>query len=311
MRQHLGYVYGFGAYLSWGAFPLFFSLLAAIDPFEIIPFRVISCMVFCLLLITATRKWSTLTRIFRQPRTIFWFSVSALLLYANWQIFIIGIVTGRIIETALGYFMNPLVTILVGVLIRRERLRPAQWAAVAVAFIGVLVSAVAYGEFPWIALGLAFSFGLYGSVRKIANENVDAITGLSIETVVSTPVAIAQLVVVWLLAGGTTTLGGEFLEHGTGVALLLLASGPLTAIPLIFFGAANRRLKLSHMGFMQFLTPILSFITGYFIFDEAMPLARWLGFLTVWVAIIILLTDMVSHAQASSRHRRRKLETAP
>ena len=307
MRGRVGFAYGFGAYLSWGIFPLFFSLLAVVDPYEIIPFRVISCMLFCLILITATRKWADLVAIFRQPRSLFWFTISALLLYANWQIFIVGIVTGRIIETALGYFMNPLVTILVGVIVRRERLRPAQWAAVGVAFVGVLVSAIAYGEFPWIALGLAFSFGFYGAVRKIANENVDAITGLSIETIVSTPVAIVQLVVIWLLTGATGAVGAGFFEHGLDISLLLIASGPLTAIPLMLFGAANRRLALSHMGFMQFLTPIMSFLTGYFIFHEAMPLARWVGFITVWVAIIILLTDMVMHSQASSRHRRRKL----
>ena len=303
MRGRLGYIYGFGAYLSWGTFPLFFSLLAAVDPFEIIPIRVISCMVFCVLLVTAMRQWPALLRIFRNPRSLFWFAVSALLLYANWQIFVIGVLTGRIIETALGYFINPLVTILIGVLVRREHLRPAQWAAVAVAALGVLTAAIAYGEFPWVALGLAFSFGLYGAVRKIANENVDAVSGLAIETVISTPVAIAQLIVVWAVGGATGMIGGEFFAHGTGIAALLLLSGPVTAIPLILFGAGTRRLPLTHMGFLQFLTPILNFITGFLMFHEPMPLARWVGFIAVWVAIAILLADMARHSRATSRER--------
>ena len=307
MRNRLGYVYGFGAYVSWGIFPLFFSLLTAVNAFEIIPFRVISCMLFCVVLVTVTRKWPSLARVFKDRRSLFWFTVSALLLYANWQIFVIGVVTGRIIETALGYFMNPLVTILIGVLIRRERLRPAQWVSVGIAFAGVIVSAVVYGVMPWIALGLAFSFGLYGSVRKIANERVDAITSLTIETIVSTPVALIQLVIVWALAGGAGMDGAGFFEHGAWIASLLVASGPVTAIPLILFGAGNRRLKLTHMGFMQFLTPILSFITGYVIFGEPMPLSRWLGFIAVWIAIAVLLSDMVAHSRASSRNHRRKL----
>lgn len=305
MTQRSGYIFGLGAYLSWGTFPIFFALLSAVDPFQIIPWRVISSMLFCLVLVSLIGKWRSVRAVFRDPRSLFWFSVSSLLLYANWQFFVIGVTSGRIIETALGYFINPLVTILVGVVIRRERLRRAQWVAVGIAFAGVLTSSIAYGKFPWIAIALALSFGLYGSVRKIANEEVDAVTGLAIETIISTPVAIGQLILVWVLAGSSGPVGGSLVAYGPTVMFLLIASGIVTAVPLIFFGAANRRLPLTHMGFMQFITPILSFLTGYFIFHEEMPLSRWIGFLAVWVALVVLLTDMVKHARATTQRRRR------
>jgi chloramphenicol-sensitive protein RarD len=210
------------------------------------------------------------------------------LLYANWQIFVAGIVTGHIIETALGYFINPLVTILIGVVVRKERLTRLQWVAVVIAAIGVLISAIAYGQFPFIALGLAFSFGLYGAVRKQTSQDIDALTGLSIETLIGSVIAVAQLGIVLLLVGHL----GAF-DHGPAVTAPLLLSGLVTAIPLLLFAAGNRRLPLSHMGFIQFMTPILGFLTGYFIFHEEMPTARWIGFVAVWVALLVLIADMV------------------
>ncbi|WP_449277816.1 EamA family transporter RarD [Leucobacter sp. GX24907] len=307
MTARSGFLFGLAAYLCWGAFPLFFSLLTDVDPFQIIPFRVASAMLFCVVLVTALRAWRPVAGILRSRRSLFWFTVSGLLLYINWQLFVLGIVTGHIIETALGYFINPLFTILIGVFVRRERLRPAQWAAVGIAAVGVVISSIAYGVFPWISVGLAFTFGLYSAVRKIANENVDAITALTVETLVTTPVLVVQLVVVWLLAGGVGYIGSEFVAHGPRISILLLLSGIFTAIPLIFFGAANRRLPLTHLGFLQFLTPVLSFLTGYLIFHEEMPLARWLGFVAVWIAIVILLTDMVRWARRQDRGGGRKL----
>lgn len=302
-----GFLFGLAAYLCWGAFPIFFSLLAEVDPFQIIPFRVASAMLFCVVLVSVLRAWGPVGRILRSRRSLFWFTVSGLLLYINWQLFILGIVTGHIIETSLGYFINPLFTVLIGVFVRSEKLRPAQWIAIGIAGAGVVFSAIAYGGLPWISVGLAFTFGLYGAVRKIANEDVDAITALTVETLVTTPVLVLQLVVVWLLAGGTGVIGSEFVAHGPGISALLVLSGVFTAIPLIFFGAANRRLPLTHLGFLQFLTPVLSFLTGYLIFHEEMPLARWIGFIAVWIAIVILLTDMVRSARGGGTGRGRKL----
>lgn len=292
MTNRAGYLYGIAAYLFWGAFPLFFALLTPVGPWEIVPWRVITAVAFCLVAVTALRAWTPLLRILRSPRQLGWFVLSAALLYANWQIFVLAIVTGHVIEASLGYFINPLMTVLIGVFVRKERLRPAQWAAVGVAALGVIVAAVAYGGFPWIALGLALSFTLYGAVRKQASEDIDALSGFTVETLIGFPIALLQLLVIAGISGSLTAFA-----HGPVVTIPLLLSGVATAIPLLLFGAANRRLPLTHMGFIQFLTPILGFLSGYFIFHEEMPLARWVGFSAVWIALVILVTDMVIAAR--------------
>ena len=288
MSNRLGYIYGFAAYLCWGAFPLFFMLLSAVDPYEVVPWRVIAALGFCVVVVMVMRTWAPVFSILRSPRMLGWFTLSSLLLYANWQIFVVGILSGHIIETSLGYFINPIVTILIGVFVRKEQLTRLQWVAVVIASIGVLISAIAYGQFPFVALGLAFSFGLYGAVRKQTSQDVDALTGLTVETLVGAVAAAIQLVVVFLVAGHL----GAF-DHGPAVTVPLLLSGVVTAIPLLLFAAGNRRLPLSHMGFIQFMTPILGFLTGYFVFHEEMPTARWIGFIAVWIALIVLIVDMV------------------
>lgn len=296
MSNRLGYVYGIAAYLCWGTFPLFFMLLAALDPLEAVPWRVITALGFCVIAVAVMRAWKPIIAIFRSPRMLGWFALSSVLLYANWQIFVAGVVTGHIIETSLGYFINPIVTILIGVVIRKERLSAMQWTAVTIASIGVLVSAIAYGQFPFIALGLAFSFGLYGAVRKQVSENIDALTGLTIETLYGTVIAVAQLGVILAVFGQLSAF-----DYGPAVTVPLLLSGTVTAIPLLLFAAGNRRLPLSHMGFIQFATPVLSFLTGYFIFHEPMSPARWIGFLAVWVALIVLIVDIVRRLRQGSR----------
>lgn len=292
MINRAGYLYGIGAYLLWGAFPLFFALLTPVGPWEIVPWRVATAVAFCLVAVTALRVWPPLLRTLRSPRQLRWLALSAALLYANWQIFILAIVTGHVIEASLGYFINPLMTVLLGVFVRKEQLRPAQWVAVAVAALGVIVAAIAYGGFPWIALGLALSFALYGAVRKQASEDIDALSGFTVETFIALPIALGQLLVIASISGSLTAFA-----HGPEVTIPLLLSGVATAIPLLLFGAANRRLPLTHTGFIQFLTPILGFLSGYFIFHEEMPLARWLGFGAVWIALVILVTDMVIAAR--------------
>ena len=300
MNNRIGYVYGAAAYLWWGTFPLFFMLLAAVDPFEIVPWRVFTSLVFCALLVTIMRSWGTIRAILRSPRMLGWFTVSSLLLYINWQLFVIGVVSGRIIETALGYFINPLITILIGVVVRKERLAPLQWVAVVIAAVGVLVSSIAYGQIPFIALGLALSFGLYGAVRKQVSADIDALTGLTVETMVGTVFAAVQLVLVVVLVGEL-----QALTFGPAVTIPLLLSGAMTAIPLMFFAAGNRMLPLTHMGFIQFATPILNFLTGYFIFHEPMPVARWIGFIAVWVALVVLFWDILKRVR---QHRQASLE---
>lgn len=296
MTTRSGYLYGIAAYLFWGAFPIFFALLGAVDPLEIVPWRVITALVFCVITVSVMRAWMPVREILRSPRMLGWFALSSILLYINWQVFVIGIVTGHIIETALGYFINPLVTILIGVFLRKERLSRLQWVAVGIATVGVLISAIAYGQFPFIALGLAFSFALYGAVRKQTSQHIDALTGLTIETMVGTIIAVTQLGIIFLLLGRL----GAF-DHGPSVTIPLLLSGIVTAIPLLLFAAGTRRLPLSQMGFIQFLTPILGFLTGYFIFQEEMPVARWIGFIAVWIALVVLLADMAGSIRRARR----------
>lgn len=294
MKQtRTGLGYGLAAYLLWGSFPFYFGLIAMVNPLEVVPWRVGATLVFCAVLATLTRRWGHVARILRTPKLLGWFALSALLLYANWQIFVIGVMSGHVLETSLGYFINPLFTILIGVVVRGERLTRLQWIAVAIAGAGVTFAAVAYGTFPWIALGLAFSFGLYGAVHKHAGESVDGITGLTVETLTTAPLAAVQLTWVASVAGLTA------FSHGTGIVILVLLSGVLTAIPLIFFGEAARRLPLSYIGFLQFLTPILGFLYGYFIMGEEVSTGRWVGFIAVWIALVILITDMVIQLRRS------------
>lgn len=275
-----------GAYLIWGAFPLFFTLIAVVNPFEVVSWRVITTLIVCVVIVTFTRRWGRIADVLRSPKTFGLFALSSILLYLNWQIFVIGVITGHVLETALGYFINPLFTILFGVIFWREKLSRLQWAAVIIAGAGVLFSTISYGRVPWIALGLALSFGLYGVVHQRI-EHVDGVTGLTIETLVTVPIGLVQLVVVASVAGLSA------FSFGGGITALVLVSGLLTAIPLIFFGEAARRLPLTYLGFLQFLTPILGFLFGFFVMGEELPLGRWVGFIAVWIALIFLITDMV------------------
>ena len=310
MTNRSGYFYGFAAYLWWGAFPLFFSLLSPINPLEIVPWRVLTAVAFCGIAVAIMRSFGPISRILRSPKQLGWFAVSSILLYANWQIFVIAILTGQVLEASLGYFINPLMTVLIGVLVRREKLRPAQWVAVSIAGIGVVIGAIAYGTFPWLALGLALTFALYGAVRKQVSEEIDPLSGLTVETLIALPIALVQLLVLFLIGGSLTAL-----THGSAVTVPLLLSGVATAIPLLLFGAANRRLPLTHLGFIQFLTPILGFLSGYFIFHEEMPLTRWIGFVAVWIALVILVTDMILASRRMRAQSRVSIEppatTAP
>lgn len=288
MNVKSGYIFGIAGYFWWGLFPLFFALLTPVNPFEIIPWRVFTAILFCVTAITIMRAWKPLGEVLRAPRMLAWFMLSALFLYANWTLFVMAIVSGQVIETALGYFITPLVTIVIGVVVRKERLNLLQWLAVMIAALGITVSTIAYGNVPWLALGIAVSFGLYGAVRKHASESIDALSSLTVETILVLPIAVVQIVLVAVFGGG---LAG--IVSGDLVLFALLASGAVTAIPLLLFGAANRRLPLTHLGFIQFLTPIMGFLLGVFFFGETMPVTRWIGFIAVWVALVLLVADML------------------
>ena len=226
---------------------------------------------------------------------MFWTIIAGLLIYVNWQVFLIGILTGHVIEGSLGYFINPIVTVLLGVLVLHERLRPAQWAAIAIAVVAVVVIIVAHGTFPWIALTLAASFGAYGLVKKQIGPKVDAISGLTLESLWLTPIALVQLIVV------ANTTGLVFGTQGAGHTVLVTLAGVITAVPLLLFAAGARRAPLVVIGLLQFVAPIMQFLTGWWMLGEPMPLERWIGFGLVWVALIVLMVDSIASARGSRR----------
>ena len=294
-QERLGGIYAFGAYFLWGFMPLYFLLLAPIGPWEVVVWRILFSLVFCAILLTVTRTWPKLLAILRDRRLVFWTIIAGLLIYVNWQVFLIGILTGHVIEGSLGYFINPIVTVLLGVLVLHERLRPAQWAAIAIAVVAVVVIIVAYGTFPWIALTLAASFGAYGLVKKQIGPKVDAISGLTLESLWLTPIALVQLIVV------ANTTGLVFGTQGAGHTVLVTLAGVITAVPLLLFAAGARRAPLVVIGLLQFVAPIMQFLTGWWLLGEPMPLERWIGFGLVWVALIVLMVDSIASARGSRR----------
>ncbi|WP_345801590.1 EamA family transporter RarD [Microbacterium sp. AZCO] len=299
----LGGVYAFTAYVMWGFLPLYFLLLAPTGPFEVVAWRILLSLVFCALLLTVTRTWPKLIAILRNRRLVVWTMVAGALIYVNWQVFLIATLTGHVVETSLGYFINPIVTVLLGVAVLHERLRITQWVALGIAASAVIVIMVGYQSFPWIALSLAFSFGLYGLVKKQIGPSVDAISGLTLESLWLTPIAVIQLIVVAATAG---------LSMGQGTPLhtvLLSLAGVVTAVPLLLFAAGARRAPLTLIGILQFAAPILQFVIGVWLLGEPMPPERWIGFALVWVALILLTVDSVVAARRARTSR--VVEDAP
>jgi chloramphenicol-sensitive protein RarD len=282
-----GLAYAGGAYLIWGFLPLYFVALAPTGPFEIVAWRVVFSLAFCAIATAATRAWRPLVGILRQPRILLIMGAAGALIYINWQTYVYATTSGQVVQAALGYFINPIFTVLLGVIVLRERLRMVQWVAIGISVIAVVVITVGYGQFPWIALLLAASFGLYGLVKKQVGHRVDALSGLTLETAWLTPVAVVQLIIVGAVSG--ITFGHVNALNTIG----LLGAGVITAVPLLFFAAASRRLPLIVMGFIQYFTPILQLIVGVALLHEPMSTERWIGFALVWVALAMLTIDMV------------------
>ena len=294
-RTAVGLAFAIGAYGLWGFLPLYFTVLAPAGAIEIVAWRILLSLVFCALLLTVTRGWGAFLVIVRDRRTMLIMGAAGAFILVNWVVYVFATVTERVVEASLGYFTNPIVTVLLGVLVLREKLRPLQWTAIGVSVVAVLVLAVNYGQFPWIALALAFSFGLYGFIKKQVGGRVDAISGLTIETAWLAP--LAGIAVGVLAANGELAMGA----HGALHTSLLLAAGVVTAVPLLLFASAARRLPLVYLGLSQYLAPVTQFLIGVFLFHEEMPLARWLGFALVWVALIVLTIDMLGSNRSSRR----------
>jgi chloramphenicol-sensitive protein RarD len=290
-----GILYGVAAYTMWGLFPLYWPLLKPSGAVEILAHRMVWSLVVVAMALAVRRHWSWVKQLVRQPAKLGLLTLAAIFVTVNWGTYIYAVNSGHVVESALGYFINPLVNVLFGVALLRERLRPLQWAAVGFGALAVLVLTVDYGRPPWVALTLAFSFGIYGLVKKRAN--VEATESLAVETLVLLLPALGYLT--WLQVTGTATFGHEGLGH----ALLLVTAGLITAVPLICFGAAAIRVPLSTIGLLQYIAPILQFACGVLIAKEVMPPSRWIGFSIVWLALAIFTYDSIRAARQTARSR--------
>ncbi|EYR64239.1 membrane protein [Actinotalea ferrariae CF5-4] len=291
-----GLALGLGAYGLWGLLPVYFPLLEPASPLEIIAHRVVWSLVVCALLLAVTRAWRTVRALDR--RSLGLLALAGVLVAGNWTTYVVGVLSGRTVDAALGYYINPLVTVTLAVFVLRERMRPAQWVALGLGTAAVVVITAGVGELPWIALTLAVTFGLYGLIKNRVGRSVPAVTSLAVETAFLTPLALAYLL--WLGAVGQGTWG----EHGTAHTVALASAGLVTAVPLLLFGGAARRLPLSVIGLLQYVAPTLQFGIGVLVFGEAMPAARWWGFGLVWLAVVVLTVDGLRHGRLQRIARR-------
>ena len=264
-----GTLYGFLAYGIWGLFPLYFAALKPAGAFEILGHRILWTLAVCAVVLLVRRDLGWIRPFIARPRLVGGITIAALLIATNWTIYVLAVLTGRTYEAALGYFLNPIVTVALGVVVLSERLRPLQWAAVAIGALASVYLAVAGGVLPWISLSLAFSFGLYGLTKKKVGASLEAMHSLAAETTVLAPIAVVVLVI--LVARGETT----FLDHGTGHTSLLVLAGVVTAVPLLLFAAAARRLPLVTVGLIQFVTPVLQLLVGVLVLGEHVSARLW------------------------------------
>ena len=293
-----GTAYGFLAYGIWGLFPLYFAALEPSGAWEILAHRILWTLAVCVLVLLVRRDLAWIRPCVARRRLVGGITVAALLIAGNWVIYVLAVLTGRTYEAALGYFLNPIVTVALGVLVLHERLRPLQWAAVAVGAVASVYLAVAGGVLPWISLSLAFSFGLYGLVKKKLGPSLEAMHSLAAETAVLAPVAVIVLGV--LSVQGATT----FVGYGAAHTTLLVLAGVVTAIPLLLFAAAARRIPLVTVGLIQFITPMLQLLVGVVVLGEHVSGRLWIGFGIVWVALAMLTIDSLRASHAARVDRR-------
>jgi chloramphenicol-sensitive protein RarD len=285
-----GVLFGIGAYGLWGLFPLYFPLLDPAGPVEVLAHRVVWSLLFVGVLLAAMGRLASARAVLADRRTVALLGGAAVLIAVNWGLYIYAVTSDRTIEAALGYFINPLVSVAFGMLVFGERLRRAQRGALALGSVAVVVLTTAAGGFPWISVVLALSFGTYGLLKKLAD--VGAAESLAAETLL---LAVPALVFLGVLAANGT---GTFTAEGPGHAALLLAAGPVTAVPLILFAACVTRVDLATVGLLQYLTPTLQFLIGWLVQGEPMATSRWIGFTLVWCALVVLTTDALRTPRA-------------
>jgi chloramphenicol-sensitive protein RarD len=283
-ESSVGLLYGLSAYLIWGSFPLIIAAASFADPFEVVVWRVVFGFIFAALLVSIVGGWKEILQIVKSAQRLKWVAVASLMIYINWVVYVVAVATGNVIESSLGYFINPLVTVLFAVLLLKEKLRPMQWVALSIGAVAVVVLTLDYGRLPFIAIALAVSFGIYSLAKNRVGKKIPALQSFTIESGLVVPVALVQL---WLVSQSAQIM----LFSGFVPTSILVGFGILTAIPLILFGAAASRVPLSTIGFIQYLTPTIQFSIGFFVFGEPMPAVRWIGFALVWVSLAILTVD--------------------
>ena len=294
-EERRGYLYGLAAYALWGFFPIYFKLLKPSPPFEILAHRIVWSVLFVSLLIGVLRNWKFIGRLRRDPKLLGGITLAGLLIGVNWATYIVGVNSSRVVETALGYFITPLVVVLLGVTVQRERLRAWQWVAVGIGALAVAVLTIDYGHLPYIALLLAASFGSYSLIKK--RLQLPPAEGLFVESAVLTLPALAYLT--WLNLAGKAEFGHVSALH----TVLMVLSGAATAIPLLLFAGAANRVPLVGLGILQYVAPILQLALGVLLFHEPMPPARLAGFGLVWIALIIFTADGIRTARRTRRDR--------
>ena len=288
-KNKTGLLYGVGAYTIWGLLPLYWPLLMPAAPLEIVSHRAVWTLVFCFLVLAATKALKSTLVTLRRPMMAIKLFLTSILVSINWLVYIWATNNGHVVEASLGYYINPLIIIGFGVILLKEKMRPLQWAAVAIASIGVLILTIDYGRLPWIAFTLALSWGSYGLIKK--QLGLGALEGLAIETFISGFFYLGYLIYI----GNQGT--GQF-GHSWGLTLLLVSAGAITAIPLLLFNGSTTRLPFTTIGLLQYITPTLQFSIGVWVQHEVMPTARWIGFLIIWVALTTLALDLVKSSRA-------------
>lgn len=286
---------GLGAYLLWGVLPLYFKLLTHVQPGEVVAHRVLWSLILLAGLLALSRRWSQLGIAFRSPKVLLTLTVTAVLIGVNWLVYIWAVMHDHVLEGSLGYYLNPLVNVLLGMVLLKEKLSRPRLAAVALAAVGVAVLALGAGDGIWISLTLAMSFALYGFLRKIAP--VESLEGLSIETLLLVPIALGWLI--WLHHQGVGVMGRD-----TATDFLLVLSGAITAVPLLLFTAAAKRLPYSTLGFLQYIAPSIQFLLAVLLFGETLTLAHLFCFGAIWTALLIFAADGVRTGRAAARERK-------
>ena len=293
--ERRGAIQGLFAYACWGLFPLYFHALQPATPWEILAHRIVWSLAFCTIVLLVMRDGAWVRPLLHRGRFLAGITVAAVFLAVNWFVYVAAVAAGNVTEAALGYFLNPIVTVALGVVVLRERLRPLQWVAVAVGLGAGIYLSVGTGRVPWVALALAITFALYGLSKKRLGASMRALPGFTVESAVLVPVAVGVLV--WVGVTGQQTFTTDRPWH----PVLLALSGVVTAIPLLLFAAAARRVPLVTIGLLQFVTPVLQLLCGVLLLGETMSSQRWVGFGIVWIALAILSVDSILSARRRAR----------